>query len=201
MHPLPELAYVPLAGRNDFNRIVIDIEPLVVKWNGCSIHPVVHKFAQINVRNDNLRHDENIFGRDPITGERKIRRGDYCCLSKMQAEPFNRQVADSPRHGNVDLILDGTSMAAVANAPETLPIIGAGGNENNVSALFAHHARQLWKLDVVADQDADPAIGRVEHIQVVAWVTFPLFSFPAGQVNLVLGKYFAFWGKKVGRVR
>ena len=82
-------------------------------------------------------------------------------------------------------------MATVAHAEKSLAVVGAGGHEDNFGAFLGGGPCELGTLDVVADQDGDLAVGRLEYIEDVTMVAVPFFLFPARAVDLVLQVHFA----------
>ena len=79
-------------------------------------------------------------------------------------------------------------MTAVSNAQETLTIIGAGRDHQNVRPRFAHHPREFRKLNVVTNQDRDLSVRRIEKMELVTGICVPFLAFPTCAVNLVLMK-------------
>jgi hypothetical protein len=118
----------------------------------------------------------------------------------VQAKTFNWQVAHGPGNGDVNLIFNCPRMAAIAHPQEALAVIGARRNEDDVGAHLADLAAQLGKFNVVADQDGDAAMRRVEHPQVMARITVPFFFFPSRQMNFVLAEYLAFGCEQISRI-
>ena len=59
-------------------------------------------------------------------------------------------------------------MGTVAHAQEALSVISGRRHKQDVGTRFANLTRQLWKLDVVADENADGAVVGLKQMKLVA---------------------------------
>src|SRR5688500_15981181 len=87
---------------------------------------------------------------------------------------------------HVHLVLDCARLRAVANAKESLPVVGAAWNAQDVSPEAGGGARHLRKFDVVTDRDGQHPEFRLEHPEPSRRLHEPVFALEARHVQLAL---------------
>ena len=78
------------------------------------------------------------------------------------------QVADVASQRDVELILNRSSVRAVADSQVALARVGAERHEQNLGAQIGQVTGRLRKLHVIANQYPNPGFGRVDRPQRIA---------------------------------
>ena len=126
-------------------------------------------------------------GGDAVPGEGEVGGCQHRRLPVLHVHVVHvREVADVAGHGQVDLVLDRSGLGAVADAEITLTVVRAEGNEDDLRSLVGEEAGGLGKLDIVADEHADPGLRGVDDAQAVAALDAPPPLLIRGDVNLWL---------------
>ena len=95
------------------------------------------------------------------------------------------QVADYARHHDIALVFHCPSLAAIAHAQVSAPLVGAERHEQDRRTLIDEMPAEFRKFRVVADQYADrPAIG-IDRGDPVAALDIPPVGFVRCRVDLV----------------
>ena len=112
-------------GDDNDRAVAVELVTLVEQRNCRPLEPVFVEQGQVNIGDDDLFLVDDAFGGDPVTREVKVRRGYDRCLAIVQTQSGDRQIADGAGHRDIDLILDGASVATIADAQESLTVVGA----------------------------------------------------------------------------
>ena len=125
-----------------------------------------------------------------IGGESKVARGEHRRLCILYIHVVHAgQVAHTASNGYIALVLNGTCLCAYFYAGISVLRVGVEGHKQYLHTVGSHQARQLGKLNVIANKDAYAATVGVEGLHTVALAQAPAFLFIGGNMYLLVHIY------------